>query len=83
MICFFCSYKNELLFFNRQELFQKAKYKYHNCGGKEKAAKYCLENKDAIKEKANNKYKNLSEEEKEIKREYGRNKYKNTKENAR
>ena len=27
-------------FFNRQELLQKAKYQYHNCVGKEKAAKY-------------------------------------------
>ena len=42
-------------FFNRQELLQKAKNKYHNCGGKEKAAEYYLRNKDAIKEKANNK----------------------------
>ena len=25
--------------FNRQELLQKAKYRYHNCAGKEKAAK--------------------------------------------
>ena len=46
--------------FNRQKLLQKAKDKYHNCGGKEKAAKYYTKNKDVIKEKANNKYKNLS-----------------------
>ena len=46
-------------FFNKQELLQKAKNKYHNCGGKEKSAKYYLENKDVIKEKANNKYRNL------------------------
>ena len=25
-------------FFNRQKLLQKAKERYHNCGGKEKAA---------------------------------------------
>ena len=39
----FCLYKNLLIFiniiinnyiFNRQELLQKAKHKYHNCGGK-------------------------------------------------
>ena len=43
----FCSYKNELLFFNRQELLQKEKDKYHNYGEKEKAAEYYLKNKDA------------------------------------
>ena len=45
--------------FNRPALLQKAKNKYHNCGGKEKAAKYYLENKDAIKENANNKCRSL------------------------
>ena len=53
--------------FNIQELLQKAKDKYHN-GGKEKAAEYYCKNKDVIKEKSNNKYKNLSEEEKEAKK---------------
>ena len=37
--------------FNRQELLQKAKGKYCNCGGKEKAAEYYLQNKDVIKTK--------------------------------
>ena len=55
--------------FNRRELLQKEKKnKYHNCRGKEKAAEYYPENKDSIKEKANKKYKNLSEEEKEDKK---------------
>ena len=40
--------------FNKKELFQKAKEKYDN-GGKEKAAKYYQDNKDVIKEKANSK----------------------------
>ena len=62
--------------FNRQELLQKAKGKYHNCGGKEEAAEYYLQNKDLIKEKANSKYKILSEEENKAKREYGKNRYK-------
>ena len=53
--------------FNRQDLLRKAKDIYHNCGGKGKAAKYYLQNNDVIKEKANNKYKNLSEEEKKQK----------------
>ena len=52
--------------FERQELLQKAKEKYDN-GGKEKAAKYYQGNKDVIKEKANDKCKNLSEEDKEEK----------------
>ena len=55
---------------------QKAKGKYHNCGGKEEVAEYYLQNKDVIKEKANSKYKILSEEENEAKREYGKNRYK-------
>ena len=57
---------------------QKAKEKYHNYGGKEKAAEYYLQNKDVIKEKAN-KYKNLSEEEKEAKRKYNKDRYEKTK----
>ena len=36
-------------------------------------------NKDAVKEKANNMYKNLSEEEKEAKKEYRKNRYKEMK----
>ena len=31
--------------FNRNELLGKAKDRYHNCGSKEKAAKYHLENR--------------------------------------
>ena len=54
--------------FNRQELLQKAKVRYHNCGGKEKAAKYYTFNKNILIKKANNMYRNLSEEEKEKKR---------------
>ena len=65
--------------FNRQELLQKAKEKYDN-GGKEKAAKYYRDNKDVIKEKENNKYKNLTEEKKEAKRQYSKNRYNKMKE---
>ena len=43
--------------FNREEVLQK----YHNFGGKEKAAKYYKQNKDILKEKAKNKERNLSE----------------------
>ena len=68
--------------FNRQELLQNTKVKYHNDGGKEEAAEYYIANKDVLKEKARNKYRNLSEEKKEAKREYGGNRYKKTKENS-
>ena len=59
--------------FNRQKLLQKAKDKYHNCGGKEKAVEYYLANKEAIKEKGNNKYKNLSQKQKQAKKEHSKN----------
>ena len=61
---------------NRQELLQKAKYKYHNYAGKEKATEYYCKNKFVIKTKANNKYKNLIEEQKEAKRKYSKDRYK-------
>ena len=53
--------------FNRQELLEKAEEKYHNCGSKEKAAKYYRDNKGVKKQESNDKYKNLSEEEKDAK----------------
>ena len=49
-------------------IIKKAKDRYHNGGGKEEAAKYNIANKDVLKEKEKNKYKNLSEGEKEAKR---------------
>ena len=56
--------------FNTEEVLQKAKEKYGNGGGKEKAAEYYIADKDVLKEKARNKYRNLSEGKKEVKREY-------------
>ena len=44
--------------FNRQEILQKAKERY----SKEIAAEHFLKNKEAIKEKARDLYRNLSEE---------------------
>ena len=61
-------------------MLQKAEEKYHNCGGKEKAAKYYQANKDILKEKARNKYRNLSEKEKEAKTQYSRDRYEKIKE---
>ena len=59
--------------FNRQEIFQKAKEKY----SKEKAADYYAQNKEAIKEKSRECYKNLSQEEKDKIKEYQRKNIKN------
>ena len=46
--------------FNRQEILQKAKEKY----SKEKTAEHYKQNKETIKEKSRECYKNLSKEEK-------------------
>ena len=57
--------------FNKQEILQKAKEIY----SKEKAAKYYLQNKEAIKKKAKESYKNLSGEEKNKIKEYQKKRY--------
>ena len=56
---------------NRKEILQKAKERY----SKEKAAEYYLENKEAIKKKSKDQYKNLTEEEKDKIKEYQRKRY--------
>ena len=61
-------------------MLQKAEEKYHNCGGKERAAKYYQTNRVVLKEKARNKYRNLSGKENEAKRQYRRDRYKKIKE---
>ena len=57
--------------FNRQEVLQKAK---KTCS-KEKATEYYLQNKEIIKEKARDHYRNLPEEEKNKIKEYQRKRY--------
>ena len=57
--------------FNRQEILQKPKERY----SKEKATEYYLKNKEAIKEKSKNRYRNLSKEEKDKIKEYQIKKY--------
>ena len=52
--------------FNRQEILQKAKEKY----SRKKAAEYYAQNKDAIREKQREHYKNLSREKKDKIKEY-------------
>ena len=59
--------------FNRQEILQKAKERY----SKENAAEYYLKNKEVKKEKAKNRYRNLSEEEKNNIKEYQKRSIKN------
>ena len=63
--------KDSYYWFNRQEIFQKAKEKY----SKKKPAEYYAQNKEAIKEKSRDCYKNLSLEEKDKIKEYQRRKY--------
>ena len=56
---------------NRQEIFQKAKERY----SKDKVAEYYLQDKEVIKEKSRNRYKNMSEEEKNKIKEYQKKRY--------
>ena len=51
--------------FNRKELLKKAHKKYHKEDGKEQPADYYERNKEKIKMKQTNRYKNLSKEEKD------------------
>ena len=57
--------------FNRHKNLQKSRKTY----SKEKAAEYYLQNKEVIKEKAKNCYKNLSGEEKNKIKEYQKKRY--------
>ena len=40
--------KMSYYWFNRQELLQKAKDRYHNCGDKERATEYYIKNKKIL-----------------------------------
>ena len=57
--------------FNRQEILQKSKKTY----SKEEAAEYHIQKKEALKEKARDRYRNLSEEEKNKIKEYQKKRY--------
>ena len=61
--------------FNRQEILQKVKERY----SKENAAEYYFKNKEAIKEKTREQYKNFSQEEKDKIKEYQKKKKKKKK----
>ena len=60
--------------FNRQEILQKAKKKTFS---RERATEYYLQNKETIKEKARDRYRNLSEQEKNKIKEYQKKNTKN------
>ena len=55
-------------------MLERARNRYHHESGKEQAKKYG-NNKGRLQEQAQNKYRGLSNEEKDIKREYGRNRF--------
>ena len=61
--------------FNREKILKIAWDKYHNKGGKEKAAKYYMQNREVLKEDARNKYRSLSEKQKDKQRKYQRESY--------
>ena len=48
----------------REEILKKSWDRYHNFGGKEKAAKYYKKNADLVRFEANIKYENMSKREK-------------------
>ena len=50
--------------FNREKLSKNAWNKYHNEGGKQKAAEYYQKKANMIRFEAKNKYKNMSKKEK-------------------
>ena len=73
---FFNKLKNQFIkmsyyWFNRQEILQKAKEIY----SKGKVAQYYAQNKEAIKEKSKEWYKNLSQEKKDKIKDYQRKRY--------
>ena len=62
----------------KDKFLKKGKDKYQNRGGKQEAAKYYEDNQEVLR-KARNQYRNLSEVDEEVKREYARNRYRNIK----
>ena len=61
--------------FNREKFLKNTWDKYHNKGGKEKAAKYYAANKEVLREDTRNRYRSLSKTEKDKKRKYQREIY--------
>ena len=68
--------------FNKQELSKKQKKNITIMVVKKKLLKITLIIKNVLKEKANNVYRNFSEEEKEVKRLYSKDRYSKLKEKS-
>ena len=58
MVLFFIHIKMSYYQLNREKWLEKAKNRYHNGGGKEKADE---DNQEVLREKSTNQYRNLSE----------------------
>ena len=67
---------------NRDALLKKRHNRYHNLGGKQKAAQYYQGNKEEIKKKERNKYRPMSEDEKNVIRERSKLRYHKNKEES-
>ena len=48
-----------IILFHLEEILRKARNRYYYGGGKKKAAKYYAKNREALSEKARNRYRNL------------------------
>ena len=66
-----------ILFFRYIEMSEKTYYQRSRDVALNRAKEYFKKDKKGLKEKAINKYRELSEEEKNIRTEYGRNRYHN------
>ena len=61
--------------FNRKDLLKRARDKYHKEGGKERTADYYERNKEKIKNKQRDRYKDFSTEEKDVIKERSLRRY--------
>ena len=61
--------------FNREELLKKACDKYHNKGGKEKAALYYQKNKEMIKKREKDRYRSMTVIERNAKKRKSMERY--------
>ena len=80
---FFVSIKMSYHQFNRQELWQKAKYGYYNCCGNEKATQFYIQNKEVPKQMKETSIETYQKNKKKIKKEYQINRYRNITNNTR
>ena len=81
-LIFYFHIRRSYYWYNRQELLQKAKKNYYNCGGKEKATEYYLANKYVIKKQIISK-KICLRKTKEAERKYNQDRSEKVKERSR